>query len=131
MAQQKKTRKVGRPKLPKGEAKGRIVPVRFTADDLREMSSSAKLRQESISEWLRRVLPRETKHKGYLIQLAVRTAEPSGFKTQGWIINQLANTDPMPVVPPGAHLTKDAALDAGMAWCKELIDRGSMNDAKL
>jgi hypothetical protein len=28
-----KKAKVGRPKLPKGEAKGRIVPVRFTADD--------------------------------------------------------------------------------------------------
>ena len=38
MSQQKKARKVGRPKLPKGEAKGRIVPVRFTADDLRAMA---------------------------------------------------------------------------------------------
>ena len=34
MAQQKKARKVGRPKLPRGKTKGRIVPVRFTVDDL-------------------------------------------------------------------------------------------------
>ena len=35
MAQQKKN-KVGRPKLPKGDAKGRIVPVRFRADDINQ-----------------------------------------------------------------------------------------------
>ena len=34
---QRKTKKVGRPKLPRGEAKGRIVPVRFTALDLKAM----------------------------------------------------------------------------------------------
>lgn len=53
MARQKKTRKVGRPKLPKGEAMGRIVPVRFTADDLRAMEATARTAKQSLSEWIR------------------------------------------------------------------------------
>ena len=53
MAQQKKTRKVGRPKLPKGHAKGRIVPVRFTPDDLRAIEAAARANNQSVSEWVR------------------------------------------------------------------------------
>ncbi len=53
MNQQKKHRKVGRPKLPKGEAKGRIVPVRFTADDLSAMTAAAKASRQTVSEWIR------------------------------------------------------------------------------
>jgi len=53
LAQQKKPRRVGRPKLPKGEAKGRIVPVRFTADDLKAMAAAAKASNQTISEWIR------------------------------------------------------------------------------
>lgn len=53
MAQQKKTRKVGRPKLPKGAAKGRIVPVRFTPDDLRAIEAAAKANDQTVSEWVR------------------------------------------------------------------------------
>lgn len=53
MAQQKQNRKVGRPKLPKGTAKGRIVPVRFTADDLKAMTAAAKASKQSVSEWIR------------------------------------------------------------------------------
>lgn len=52
MAQQKKT-KVGRPKLPKGTAKGRIVPVRFTAEDLKAIAEEAKAQSMTISEWIR------------------------------------------------------------------------------
>jgi len=48
-----KVKKVGRPKLPKGEAKGRIVPVRFTADDLKAMAAAAKAKNQSVSEWIR------------------------------------------------------------------------------
>ncbi len=48
-----KPRKVGRPKLPKGEAKGRIVPVRFTSDDLKAMEAAAKASDKSLSEWIR------------------------------------------------------------------------------
>ena len=56
MVQQKKNRKVGRPKLPKGAAKGRIVPVRFTADDLKAMEAEARAKDQTISEWIRSTL---------------------------------------------------------------------------
>lgn len=56
MAQQKKTRKVGRPRLPKGEAMGRIVPVRFAPDDLRAMEAEARTAKKSLSEWIRSTL---------------------------------------------------------------------------
>lgn len=52
MGQQKKT-KMGRPKLPKGEAKGRIVPVRFAADDLKAIAAKAKAGKQNVSEWIR------------------------------------------------------------------------------
>ena len=52
MAQQK-AKKVGRPKLPKGEAKGRIVPVRFTAADLKAMEAAARASEQTLSEWIR------------------------------------------------------------------------------
>jgi hypothetical protein len=52
--QQSKTRKkIGRPKLPKGEAKGRIVPIRFNAQDLKRIESAAKGSQQTVSEWIR------------------------------------------------------------------------------
>jgi predicted HicB family RNase H-like nuclease len=54
--QPKKPKKVGRPKLPKGEAKGRIVPVRFAADDLKAIEAAAKSKNQSVSEWIRGTL---------------------------------------------------------------------------
>jgi predicted HicB family RNase H-like nuclease len=39
--------------MPEGEAKGRIVPVRFTADDLKAMAAAAKTSKQSVSEWIR------------------------------------------------------------------------------
>ena len=56
MPQQKKTKRVGRPKLPKGHAHGRIVPVRFRADDLKAMNAAAKASKKTISEWIRSTL---------------------------------------------------------------------------
>ena len=53
---QPKPKKVGRPKLPKGDAKGRIVPVRFNADDLRRIVAKAKANKMTISEWIRSTL---------------------------------------------------------------------------
>jgi hypothetical protein len=52
MAKQTKP-KIGRPKLPKGEAKGRIVPIRFNAQDLKRIESAAKASQKTVSEWVR------------------------------------------------------------------------------
>jgi len=39
--------------MPKGEAKGRIVPVRFTHDDLKVMAAAAKTSNQTVSEWIR------------------------------------------------------------------------------
>jgi predicted HicB family RNase H-like nuclease len=47
---------MGRPKLPKGEAKGRIVPVRFNPADLKRMAAAAKTNEQSLSEWIRSTL---------------------------------------------------------------------------
>jgi len=52
----KKPKRVGRPNLPKGQAKGRIVPVRFNAGDLRAITSAAKRKGQSLSEWVRNTL---------------------------------------------------------------------------
>jgi hypothetical protein len=49
----RKIRKPGRPKLPKGEAMARIVPVRFTGEALRAMEAKAKAAQQTLSEWIR------------------------------------------------------------------------------
>jgi len=57
MNQQSKPRKkIGRPRLPKGEAKGRIVPVRFDGDTLKRISALARANDQSVSEWIRRTL---------------------------------------------------------------------------
>jgi hypothetical protein len=53
LSQQKKSRKVGRPRMPKGEAKGKIVPVRFALDDLKGIAARAKASKQNVSEWIR------------------------------------------------------------------------------
>ena len=50
---QPKRKKIGRPKLPKGEAKGRIVPIRFNPADLKRIESVARASQQTVSEWIR------------------------------------------------------------------------------
>jgi hypothetical protein len=55
MAKQTKP-KIGRPKLPKGEAKGRIVPVRFNADEVRRITAAASANKQKVSEWIRSTL---------------------------------------------------------------------------
>ena len=54
-----RARKPGRPKLPKGEAMGKIVPVRFAVDDLRAMEAKAKAAKQSLSEWIRSTIHAE------------------------------------------------------------------------
>ena len=51
-----KPKRVGRPKLPKGAAKGRIVPVRFTAEAMKAIESQAKASKQTVSEWIRSTL---------------------------------------------------------------------------
>ena len=56
MAKQTKPKKIGRPKLPKGEAKGRIVPVRFNADEVERITAAASASNQKVSEWIRSTL---------------------------------------------------------------------------
>jgi len=51
-----KPKKVGRPKLPKGEAKGKLVALRFNGDDLKRVEAAAKANNKSVSEWMRSTL---------------------------------------------------------------------------
>jgi predicted HicB family RNase H-like nuclease len=55
----KKPRKVGRPALPKGHAKARIVPVRFKPDLFRAVAEAAKTSKQSVSEWIRGTIEAE------------------------------------------------------------------------
>jgi hypothetical protein len=49
-----KAKKVGRPKLPKGHAKGKIVPVRLNEDDLKVFAKAMKRDgHKTLSGWLR------------------------------------------------------------------------------
>lgn len=57
MSGKKNTKKRGRPKLPKGEAKGRIVPVRFSEAELKAFAKAAKQsEQNTLSAWIRHTL---------------------------------------------------------------------------
>jgi hypothetical protein len=56
VANQQKPRKVGRPKLPKGEAKGKIVPIRFAKAEFERLSKKAKASDKSVSAWIRSTL---------------------------------------------------------------------------
>ena len=53
---QTKPKKVGRPKLPKGEAKGGFVVVRFNVDHLKKITGAAKAKGQTVSEWVRSTL---------------------------------------------------------------------------
>ena len=53
MATKQTKAKIGRPKLPEGEAKGRIVPVRFNAEDLKRIESAARANRQTVSDWIR------------------------------------------------------------------------------
>jgi hypothetical protein len=49
-----KKRKPGRPKLPKGEAKGKIVPIRLTKAEAPRLAEVAESSNQNVSEWIRR-----------------------------------------------------------------------------
>ncbi len=51
-----KPMKMGRPKLPIGTAKGRVVHVRFTPKEIERVAASAKASNKTISEWIRSTL---------------------------------------------------------------------------
>jgi hypothetical protein len=59
LSQQKNHKKVGRPRLPKGQAKARIVPVRFAEDEAKAFAKAAKTAKQTLSEWIRSTLNAE------------------------------------------------------------------------
>ena len=53
MPDKPKPKKIGRPKLPKGEAMGKIVALRFNAEDRKRLEAAAKISKKTVSEWIR------------------------------------------------------------------------------
>jgi uncharacterized protein (DUF1778 family) len=53
MPKQPKPKKMGRPVLPKGEAKGAVIHVRVSADEAKAMTKAAKAKTLSLSAWVR------------------------------------------------------------------------------
>jgi hypothetical protein len=53
---QPKTRRPGRPKLPKGDAKSSIVPIRLNAEDRKRVEAAARAGNVTVSEWIRGAL---------------------------------------------------------------------------
>jgi predicted HicB family RNase H-like nuclease len=51
-----KPKKVGRPTLPKGNAKAVMLRVRVTEDDLKAMKATARASEQNVSEWIRGTL---------------------------------------------------------------------------
>ena len=52
-----KPKKIGRPKLPRGHAKGVIVPVRVNPDDRKLFEKAAKASEhKTLSSWIRHTL---------------------------------------------------------------------------
>jgi predicted HicB family RNase H-like nuclease len=50
--------KVGRPRLPKGEALGKPTPIRFQDDERAAFEKAAKKEGLTLSEWVRQTLKR-------------------------------------------------------------------------
>ena len=40
--------------MPKGVAKGKIVPIRFTKAEADQLTGAAKAKDQTLSEWIRR-----------------------------------------------------------------------------
>jgi hypothetical protein len=89
------------------------------------MEAIARANKQTVSEWVRIALPLEAaeEYNGYAIYLATRRSKYcGGFESAGWIANKRSGAEPIPVVSPGGHPTKRAALDYGIAWSRERID---------
>lgn len=51
-----KPKKVGRPTLPKGDAKDVMLRVRITPKELKALEMAAKIAGQTVSEWIRNTL---------------------------------------------------------------------------
>jgi uncharacterized protein (DUF1778 family) len=50
------TKKRGRPPLPKGHVKAKIVPMRLKDEDVKLFARAAKASKQTLSEWMRLTL---------------------------------------------------------------------------
>ncbi len=87
--------KRGRPRLPKGEGKGKIVPVRFDVDDFSLVTAAAKADQVALSEWIRKTLratAEQTMCSGTLhdAMVAVLSREPGFTADTSYISEKIA-----------------------------------------
>lgn len=46
-------RKRGRPRLPKAEARSKILPVRVTGEEMKQVKQVAKTAGKTVSDWAR------------------------------------------------------------------------------
>lgn len=53
MSRQPKPKPVGRPKLPKGNAKATMLRVRITPEEAKAVEAAAKAKGQKVSEWIR------------------------------------------------------------------------------
>ena len=56
MSSKKATKKVGRPKLPKGHVKGHMLRMRINDADLKLFTRAAQANDQNLSEWIRVIL---------------------------------------------------------------------------
>ncbi len=64
MPKQHKPKPVGRPKLPKGNAKAQMLRVRATPDEAKAFDRAAKSSGQTRSEWIRSILNTATQIQG-------------------------------------------------------------------
>ncbi len=60
-----KPKRAGRPPLPKGNAKGVMLRVRITADEQKAIAAKAKIKQISVSQWIRSTLSAALESGGF------------------------------------------------------------------
>jgi hypothetical protein len=60
MPRQPNKRKPGRPRLPKDQAKGKIVPVRLAIDELEKVYGPVEKADQTVSQWIRSTLSAAT-----------------------------------------------------------------------
>jgi predicted HicB family RNase H-like nuclease len=51
-----KPKKPGRPRMAKGEAKGSIMPVRFSPEERKRVEAAARANKQTVSAWVRNTL---------------------------------------------------------------------------
>ncbi len=56
MPKQPNSKKPGRPRLTKADAKGQIVPVRFNPQDRKRVEAAARASNQTVSAWIRGTL---------------------------------------------------------------------------